>query len=95
MSAALIALLLIRLDAHVGDWCPVADLARHLAVPEPVARLHLEHIAADASNRVALQYDEWGYVLAAALDPVACLLQRVDQIEAYGRPNCVALEMSP
>ena len=69
MSAALIALLLIRLDANLGEWCAVDDLAQHLAVPPAVVQQHLEHAERQPHYGVLLRFDEWGHVIGALIDP--------------------------
>lgn len=64
MSHAVIALLLLRLQARCGAWVPVADLCGHLALSRPVVVSHL--LALQASGDALLRNDARGLVDAAA-----------------------------
>jgi hypothetical protein len=47
MSIVLTACVLVRLDARMGTWVPVADLASHFACGRHFVCAHLEAMAAD------------------------------------------------
>lgn len=44
MSHAIIAILLIRLDARCGEWVTVRDLAEHFNLLASNVELHLRHM---------------------------------------------------
>lgn len=68
MSYAMVACVLIRLDARAGDWVPVDALANHLGCGCPVVRAHLAEMAAD--RMLQLQWDAAGKTIMAARSPM-------------------------
>ncbi len=70
MSLALTALVLIRLDARLGEWVSVDDLARALGLSEGAVRTHLDSMADGMHGGFSLLRHEDGQVIAAqvALD---------------------------
>lgn len=52
MSFGLTATLLIRLDARLGHWEPVADLARHCGVQTSAVTTELEKLVASGMVQV-------------------------------------------
>lgn len=69
MSRPLVALLLLRLDARPGCWCPIAELAAHLAVPEAAVSEQLQAMGNDRGLCLALTRDAAGHVLSARVEP--------------------------
>lgn len=69
MSVAVAALLLARLDARMGRWCPVAELARHLGLAEAAIGSQLEQLQRMPCVGLVLLFDEWGYVACAQIAP--------------------------
>jgi hypothetical protein len=61
---ALTALVLIRLDARLGEWVSVADLARAVRLSEETLRTHLDFMADDMHAGFHLQH-EGGVIVAA------------------------------
>lgn len=57
MSYGLIAVLLLRLDAHFGEWVSVAALASHVGCPAQRLQPVLEQLAADGRDGVALHFE--------------------------------------
>ena len=55
MSTALLACVLARLDARVGTWVPVADLAQHFACRSVLVCAQLE--AMEAAHLVDVHRD--------------------------------------
>lgn len=64
MSQAVVALLLLRLEARRGEWVPTADLAGHLALHETVVRAHL--LTMESSGTALLRRAGGGAVHAAS-----------------------------
>lgn len=70
MNFGVVALLLLRLDARMGRWEDVAELAAHLDVSPAFAREHLEQLLADGMVRVQRDGDS-GEIVSAMIDGVA------------------------
>lgn len=75
MSLGLVALLLLRLDARMGRWEPVASLAGHFGVPAEVVADHLERLVASGLVR-AERSDKSGAIVAAMVEPAGVAVVR-------------------
>ena len=64
MSIALTALVLIRLDARLGEWVSVADLARAMRLSEDAIRTHLDYMVDGLHAGFRLQRED-GVIVAA------------------------------
>lgn len=70
MNYGVIATLLIRLDARLGRWEAVADLAAHLGIADAGVCAHLEQLLADGLVRVE-RSDKSGAIVAAMVEPAS------------------------
>lgn len=66
MSYAMVACVLIRLDARAGEWVQVGALATHLGCGCHVVRAHLAEMAAERRLQLQLQWDATGKIIMAA-----------------------------
>lgn len=67
-SYALIACILIRLDARMATQVPVADLATHLQVSEDAVRVQLADL--EQHGQVDVTRDAAGVITHATVEPL-------------------------
>lgn len=68
MSFGLTATLLLRLDARMGEWTPVAELAEHCAVQPYICINELEEMVASALV-VVKRHQHTGEIQHAMVNP--------------------------
>jgi DNA-binding GntR family transcriptional regulator len=68
MSYAMVACVLMYLDARAGEWVSVPALAQHLGCGCQVVRSHLQGMEAD--GLVQVRWDAAGTTIISACSPV-------------------------
>ncbi|MCA0240183.1 MAG: hypothetical protein LCI02_04930 [Proteobacteria bacterium] len=93
MSYAITALALLRLRAEPGQWVPVAELARFMAVAEEPVRMQLGFL--EAAGDVQVQRGAGDQIQAALVSPraddfapVLVPLDHPSDLERFERPSC-------
>ena len=69
MSMALTAIVLIRLDARLGEWVSVGDLAQMVRLSEDTLRAHLEEMSSGMHTGFRLERVD-GVIVAAQVTHV-------------------------